>query len=108
LRKFSIIALSVFLLMSFTAIAYAIHIPELPEGESVVVSKDSDITLGGRILVRGWYFDNVEWGSGEWLGGAEGNQWRKGTVLDGRHLGHAPECESSILIKVHWWGRQTG
>ena len=60
MRKFSIIALSVFLLMSFTAIAYAIHIPQLPEGETVVVSKGaSDLTLGGRILVRGWYFDNV-------------------------------------------------
>jgi len=66
LKKFSIIALSFLLLMSFTAIAYAIHVPGLPEGESVVVSKDTSITLGGRILVRGWYFDNVEWGAGEW------------------------------------------
>jgi len=60
LRKFSIIALSILLLMCFTAIAYAIHIPELPEGESVVVSKGgSDITLGGRLLVRGWYFNDL-------------------------------------------------
>ena len=33
---------------------------QLPEGETVVVSKGAaDLTLGGRILVRGWYFDNV-------------------------------------------------
>jgi len=57
--------------MSFTAIAYAIHVPGLPEGESVVVSKDTNITLGGRILVRGWYFDNVAWG--EWEPEDEGS-----------------------------------
>jgi hypothetical protein len=60
LRKFILIVLSVFLLLSFTGIASAIHIPQLPEGETVVVSKGAaDLTLGGRILVRGWYFDNV-------------------------------------------------
>ena len=64
MRKFSIIALSILLVMSFTAIAYAIHLPEQPEGESVVVAKGgADITLGGRILVRGWYFNDISGGS---------------------------------------------
>jgi hypothetical protein len=44
LRKFIFIVLSVFLLLSFTALAYA----------------EMDIKLGGRILVRGWYFDGVD------------------------------------------------
>jgi hypothetical protein len=45
--------------MSFTAIAYAIHLPDQPAGESIVVSKDSEITLGGRLLMRGWYFSDI-------------------------------------------------
>jgi hypothetical protein len=48
LRKFIFIVLSVFLLLSFTALAYA----------------EMDIKLGGRILVRGWYWDNVDLGPG--------------------------------------------
>lgn len=61
MRKFIFIALSVLLVLSFTAIAFAVHIPQQPEGESVVASEGgSDITLGGRILVRGWYFKNID------------------------------------------------
>ncbi len=45
MRKFTIIALSILLLFSLSALAYA----------------ETDIKLGGRILVRGWYFDNVTW-----------------------------------------------
>jgi predicted porin len=44
LRKFIFIALSVLLVLSFTAFALA---------------EEPQIKLGGRILVRGWYFDNV-------------------------------------------------
>jgi hypothetical protein len=48
LRKFIFIALSVLLVLSFTAFALA---------------EEPQIKLGGRILVRGWYFDNVSWSS---------------------------------------------
>jgi hypothetical protein len=44
LRKFIFIALAVLLVLSFTALA---------------VAEDQQIKLGGRILVRGWYFNNV-------------------------------------------------
>jgi len=56
LRKFIFIALSVFLLLSLTVLAYA---------------EEPQIKLGGRILVRGWYFDNVAWypGAGSYVWG---------------------------------------
>jgi len=46
LRKFIFIVLSVLLVLSFTALALA---------------EEPQIKIGGRILVRGWYFDNVDW-----------------------------------------------
>lgn len=45
MRKFIFIAISVLLLLSFTALAYA---------------EEPQIKLGGRILVRGWYFNGVD------------------------------------------------
>ena len=44
MRKFIFIALAVLLVLSFTALA---------------VAEEPQIKLGGRILVRGWYFENV-------------------------------------------------
>ena len=44
MRKFIFIVLSVLLVLSFTALALA---------------EEPQIKLGGRILVRGWWFDNV-------------------------------------------------
>lgn len=43
LRKYIVIVLGILLLLSFTALAYA----------------EQDVKLGGRILIRGWYLDNV-------------------------------------------------
>lgn len=47
MRKYVFIALSILLLLSFTALTYA---------------EEPQIKLGGRILVRGWHFDNVDLG----------------------------------------------
>jgi len=44
LRKYVFIALSLLLLLSFTALTYA---------------EEPQIKLGGRIMVRGWYFSNA-------------------------------------------------
>ncbi|MDI6891138.1 MAG: hypothetical protein QMC83_09435 [Thermodesulfovibrionales bacterium] len=44
MRKYIVIVLGILLLLSLTALAYA---------------EQPDVKLGGRILVRGWYFDNV-------------------------------------------------
>ena len=60
MRKFIPIALAVFLLLSFTTIAFAIHVPDVPLEEQTVTAAGAKITLGGRILVRGWYFHNVD------------------------------------------------
>jgi hypothetical protein len=49
LRKFIFIALAVLLLLSFTAMVYA---------------EEPQIKLGGRILVRGWYFNGVDLSGG--------------------------------------------
>ncbi len=44
LRKYVFIALSILLLLSFTALTYA---------------EEPQIKLGGRIMVRGWYFNDA-------------------------------------------------
>jgi hypothetical protein len=59
LRKFITIALTLLLVLSFAAIAFAIHVPDVPSEEQTVTAAGAKITLGGRILVRGWYFNNV-------------------------------------------------
>jgi hypothetical protein len=59
LRKYLALALGLLFILSFTATAFAIHIPELPPDEQIVTAKGADISLGGRIMVRGWYFSNA-------------------------------------------------
>jgi hypothetical protein len=52
LRKQIFVALSIFILLSFTVLAYA---------------EEPQIKLGGDILVRGWYFKNVDQSLGTYL-----------------------------------------
>jgi hypothetical protein len=59
LRKYLALALGLLFILSFTATAFAIHIPELPPDEQIVTAKGAEISLGGRIMVRGWYFSNA-------------------------------------------------
>ena len=58
MRKFIFIVLSVLLLLSFIALAYA---------------EEPQIKLGGRILVRGWYFNGVDLTDGTYLPVANGH-----------------------------------
>jgi hypothetical protein len=53
-RKYLAIVLSVIFILSFAVTAFAIH-----ETGEPAISKGAQIILGGKILVRGWYFDNV-------------------------------------------------
>jgi hypothetical protein len=53
-RKYLAIVLGVLFILSFTATAFAIH-----ETGEPAISKGAQIVLGGKILVRGWYFDNA-------------------------------------------------
>ena len=59
MRKYLALVLGLLFILSFTATAFAIHIPELPPDEQLVTAKGAEITLGGRIMVRGWYFSNA-------------------------------------------------
>ncbi len=54
MRKYLAIVLSVIFILSFAVTAFAIH-----ETGEPAISKGAQIILGGKILVRGWYFDNV-------------------------------------------------
>ncbi len=54
MRKYLAIVLGVLFILSFTATAFAIH-----ETGEPAISKGAQIILGGKILVRGWYFDNA-------------------------------------------------
>ncbi len=54
MRKYLAIVLSVIFILSFAVTAFAIH-----ETGEPAISKGAQIVLGGKILVRGWYFDNV-------------------------------------------------
>ena len=54
MRKYLAIVLSVIFILSFAVTAFAIH-----ETGEPAISKGGQIILGGKILVRGWYFDNV-------------------------------------------------
>lgn len=59
MRKFIFIALAVLLLLSLTALAYA---------------EEPQIKLGGRILVRGWYFNGVDIIGASYLPANNGHQ----------------------------------
>lgn len=59
MKKYLSLILSVLLVMSFAASAFAIH-AEIPAETQAVVSKGAtQITLGGFLRTRGWYFNNL-------------------------------------------------
>jgi len=59
LKKYIALALGLLFILGFTATAFAIHIPELPPDEQIVTAKGAEISLGGRMMVRGWYFNDA-------------------------------------------------
>ena len=59
MKKYLAVLFSVIFLLSFTVTAFAIH-EDMPPDEAVVAKGPAKITLGGKIIVRGWYFDNVD------------------------------------------------
>ena len=60
MKKYLAVLFGVIFLLSFTVTAFAIH-EEMPApvDQAVVAQGPAKITLGGKIIVRGWYFDNV-------------------------------------------------
>lgn len=59
MKKYLAVIFGVIFLLSFTVTAFAIH-EEVPPSEAVVAQGPAKITLGGKIIVRGWFFDNVD------------------------------------------------
>jgi hypothetical protein len=58
-KKYLAVLFGVLFILSFSATAFAIH-EEMPPEEAVVAQGPAKITLGGKIIVRGWYFDNID------------------------------------------------
>jgi hypothetical protein len=58
-KKYLAVLFGVLFILSFSATAFAIH-EEMPPEEAVVAQGPAKITLGGKIIVRGWYFDDVD------------------------------------------------
>ncbi len=62
MKKFLAVFVGALFMLCFSAAAFAVA-PEIAD-EAVVAKGPTKITLGGKILVRGWYFDNVTGVSG--------------------------------------------
>lgn len=59
MKKYLAVLLGVLFILSFSATAFAIH-EEMPPEEAVVTQGPAKITLGGKLIFRGWYFHNVD------------------------------------------------
>jgi len=57
-KKYLAVLFGALFILSFAATAFAIHETTEPN-EAVVAQGAAKITLGGKIIVRGWYFDNI-------------------------------------------------
>ncbi len=64
MKRIASIFLSALFVLSYAASALAIHAEIPSETQAVVGAGETQITLGGDLRVRGWYFDNVD-GSGK-------------------------------------------
>jgi len=59
MKKILAVLCGVIFLLSFTVTAFAIH-EEMPPDEAIVAKGPAKITIGGKIIVRGWYFHDVD------------------------------------------------
>ncbi|MBI5073869.1 MAG: alginate export family protein [Nitrospirae bacterium] len=57
-KTFAVIAAVLFVL-SFAASAFAIHAEIPAETQAIVAKGSTQLTLGGEIRIRGWYYDNL-------------------------------------------------
>jgi len=59
-KKYLAVLFGALFILSFAVTAFAVHDTPASEETAVVASSGAaKITLGGKIIVRGWYFDNV-------------------------------------------------
>jgi len=84
-KTFALIAAVLFVL-SFAASAFAIHAEIPAETQAIVAKGGTQITLGGEIRVRGWYFNNF----GDVYGAywdSYNHHWDGGPTLLGQKFG---------------------
>jgi len=58
-KKYLAVLFGALFILSFAATAFAVH-ETMPPDEAVVAKGPAKITLGGKILLRGWYFRNID------------------------------------------------
>ena len=58
MKKYLALVFSALFILSFAATAFAVHETEHP-AEAVVSAGAAKITLGGKMVMRGWYLDNI-------------------------------------------------
>jgi hypothetical protein len=58
-KKILAVLLAALLVLSFAASAFAIHAEIPSETQAAVSAGATQITLGGELRVRGWYYDNI-------------------------------------------------
>jgi predicted porin len=116
-KKFLAVFVGALFMLCFSAAAFAVHAPDAAD-EAVVAKGPTKITLGGKILVRGWYFDNVTGVSGSKEVPVDGdshafystnvNLWLDAQVSDG--LRGMIEFETarggSANSGLYYWGDQ--
>ena len=61
MKKYLAVLFSALFILSFAATAFAVHETPAP-GEAVVAKGPAKITLGGKMVMRGWYFENIDTG----------------------------------------------
>lgn len=59
MKKILVVLAAVVLVMSFAGAAFAIHAEIPAETQAIVAKGSTQITLGGEIRLRGWYYDNL-------------------------------------------------
>jgi hypothetical protein len=64
-KKIFSIVLASLMVLGLAATAFAIHAEIPAETQSVVSTGTTQVTLGGEIRTRGWYFDNLKGGLGD-------------------------------------------
>ena len=60
MKKYLAVLFGALFILSFAVTAFAVHdTPSVSEDSAVVAKGAAKITLGGKIVVKGWYFDNI-------------------------------------------------
>ena len=114
MKKFLAVIVGALFMFCFSAAAFAVA-PDIAD-EAVVAKGPTKITLGGKILVRGWYFDNVTNVDGKNVSPIDGethafystnvNLWLDAQVSDGLRgmIEFETSKDGSPNSGLYYWG----